>query len=273
MGGRGGSMGGSHGMGGGAGGGAAKAAAQAAPQTREQQLLAQIKNDPTAILKMSDRDAADTVAAIEKLPIATDGTERDCFIQRYMDLIGWSTNKPTVLDDKAYETARKQAGEKSLYHSVKNYGGKVGTEFNQQLMTGKTAFSFEGLYGAGTYWVHDNASSSANYGPHQVKAFLNSKAKVVSTHQLRQEWTQTAIKRPRLFAALSKAKRGSYGGDEETIYAFLAASKGYNVIVKSDYTNNSTARRRGQYVITLDRSATTMSGKTISNASRGMQNW
>ena len=72
MGGRGTSMGGSHGMGG--GGGAAKAAS-AAPQTREQQLLARIQGDPTALMQMSDQDAADTVAAIEKLPIATDGTD------------------------------------------------------------------------------------------------------------------------------------------------------------------------------------------------------
>ena len=67
MGGRGGSMGGSHGMGG-AGGGAAKAAAPAAPQTREQQLLAQIKGNPAALMQMSDQDAADTVRAIDNLP-------------------------------------------------------------------------------------------------------------------------------------------------------------------------------------------------------------
>lgn len=270
MGGRGTSMGGSHGMGG--GGGAAKAAS-AAPQTREQQLLARIQGDPTALMQMSDQDAADTVAAIEKLPIATDGTERDCFIQRYMSAIGWSNNKPTVLDDNAYEKARKQAGEKSMYHSVKNFGGKTGDVFNDQLMTGKTAFAFEGLYGAGTYWAHDSAGASAGYGPYQVKAFLNSKAKVTTTYQLSQEWNQLAAKKPRLFAALSSAKRGSYGGDNETIYPFLAAAKGFNVIIKSDYSNSSTSRRRGQYVITLDRSVTTMSSKTINNAWRSMANW
>ena len=112
MGGRGGSMGGSHGMGGGGGaGGAAKAAAPAAPvvqavappappkpkpkpkQTREQQLLAQVKGNPAALMQMSDQDAADTVAAVEKQALATDGSQRDCFVQRYMAEIGWATNR------------------------------------------------------------------------------------------------------------------------------------------------------------------------------------
>ena len=83
MGGRGGSMGGSHGMGGGGGaGGAAKAATPAAPQTREQQLLAQIKGNPAALMQMNDQDALDTVKAIATQPIATDGTQNVTFCQR-----------------------------------------------------------------------------------------------------------------------------------------------------------------------------------------------
>lgn len=112
MGGRGGSMGGSHGMGGGGGaGGAAKAAAPApaASQTREQQLLAQIKGNPAALMQMSDQDAADTVRAIDNLPIAKDGTQNDTFVQRYMSLVGWDANKPTVLSEAAYEKARQKA--------------------------------------------------------------------------------------------------------------------------------------------------------------------
>ena len=102
-------MGGSHGMGGGGGaGGAAKAAAPAAPQTREQQLLAQIKGNPAALMQMSDQDAADTVRAIDNLPIAKDGTQNDTFVQRYMSLVGWDANKPTVLSEAAYERPAKK---------------------------------------------------------------------------------------------------------------------------------------------------------------------
>lgn len=268
MGGRGTSMGGSHGMGG--GGGAAKAA-PAAPQTREQQLLARIQGDPAALLQMSDQDAADTVAAIEKLPIATDGTERDCFIQRYLNAIGWSDNKPVVLDDAAYEKARKQAGEESMYHSVKNFGGKTGDVFNQQLMTGKTAYASEGYYGAGTYWAHNDAGASGDYGPHQVKAFLNKKAKLVTTYTLNQEWHRIAVKKPRLFAAIKNAD-GGYGGNAEALYPVIAASMGRNVILNNQY-NGRTNRTKSQYVVTLDRSVTTMSSKTISNAWGFTRNW
>ena len=141
MGGRGGSMGGSHGMGGGGAAAVAPAvqvAPQAAPvvqavappappkpkpkQTREQQLLAQVKGNPAALMQMSDQDAADTVAAVEKQAIATDGSQRDCFVQRYMAEIGWATNKPELLTDAAYEKARKKAGEESMYHADRFYG-------------------------------------------------------------------------------------------------------------------------------------------------------
>ena len=111
MGGRGTSMGGSHGMGGGGGaGGAAKAAAPAASQTREQQLLAQIKGNPAALMQMSDQDAADTVDAIAKQSIRTDGTQNDTFIQRYLNAVGFTDDTPQLLSETAYEKARKKSG-------------------------------------------------------------------------------------------------------------------------------------------------------------------
>lgn len=174
MGGRGGSMGGSHGMGGGGGaGGAAKAAAPAASQTREQQLLAQIKGNPAALMQMSDQDAADTVRAIDNLPIAKDGTQNDTFVQRYMSLVGWDANKPTVLSEAAYEKARQKAGEESMYHADNASRAAVGKKMNQQLLSGKQAYYSQGVHGAGTYWAQSDAGGSGGYGQYQVKAFLN----------------------------------------------------------------------------------------------------
>lgn len=269
MGGRGGSMGGSHGMSG--GGGAAKAAPQAAPQTREQQLLAQIKGNPAALMQMSDQDALDTVAEIEKQAIATDGTQRDCFIQRYMALIGWATNKPELLTDAAYEKARKKAGEESMYHADKNFGGKTGDKFSKQLQSGDAAYYSEGYSGAGTYWAHNSAADSAAYGKYQVKAFLNRKAKLVSTYTLHEDARQLERKKPKLYAALTGAKRG-YGRVEESLYPVLAAARGCNVIVRDTFSS-STTRTAGQYVVTLDRSALTMSQKTVKNATTYTSNW
>ena len=141
MGGRGGSMGGSHGMG--RGGAAAKAAApaQAAPQTRQQQLLAQIKGNPAALMQMSDQDALDTVKAIAAQPIATDGTQNDTFCQRWLNATGLANEMPEVLDDVAFGKARRKAGANKLYHSDAPYDGKATTAVKtlQQLQTGKTA--------------------------------------------------------------------------------------------------------------------------------------
>ena len=276
MGGRGGSMGGSHGMGGGGAAAVAPAvqvAPQAAPvvqavappappkpkpkQTREQQLLAQ--------------DAADTVAAVEKQAIATDGSQRDCFVQRYMAEIGWATNKPELLTDAAYEKARKKAGEESMYHADKNFGGKTGKHYNQQLQTGSTAYYSEGYSGAGTYWAHNSAADSACYGRYQVKAFLNRKAKLVTTYTLANDARQLKRQKPKLYAALIGAKRG-YGRNEESLYPILAAARGCNVIVRDTFSPQ-VSRSAGQYIVTLDRGALTMSKKTVAGATTYMNNW
>ena len=126
MGGRGGSMGGSHGMGG--AGAAAKATApapHAAPQTRDQQLLAQIKGNPAALMQMSDQDALDTVKAIAAQPIATDGTQNDTFCQRWLNATGLANEMPEVLDDVAFGKARRKAGADKLYHSDIPYDGNA----------------------------------------------------------------------------------------------------------------------------------------------------
>lgn len=265
MGGRGGSMGGSHGMSG--GGGAAKAAAPKAPaQTREQKLLAQIKGNPAAILKMSDQDAAATVMAIAKQRIRTDGTQNNTFVQRYLNAVGFSDSKPQLLSDSAYEKARMKAKEASMYHADKNFGGKTGDHYNKQLQSGDTMFASNGYYGGGTYWAWGSASASSGYGRYQCKGFLNSKARVVTTDQLDKMGRAFSARHPKTYAALVKARAG-YGGTDETLYSFLAASHGYNVIQRGS------RKTVGTYMVTLDRSALTMSTKTIKNAQQGMTNW
>ena len=260
----------SHGMsggaGGGAGGGAAKAALQAAPQTREQKLLAQIKGNPGAILKMSDQDAADTVTAIAKQSIRTDGTQNNTFIQRYLNATGLSDNKPQLLADGAYEKARMKAKEASLYHADRDYGGKKGDQFAKQLQSGDTMFSANGYYGAGTYWAWGSASASGEYGRYQTKGFLNAKARVITTNQLAAMGRTFSARHPKTYAALVSARAG-YGGTNETLYSFLAASHGYNVIQRDSH------KTAGTYMVTLDRSVLTMSTKMIKNANGSTVNW
>ena len=75
-----------------------------------------------------------------------------------------------------------------------------------------------------------------------------------------------SARHPKTYAALVKARAG-YGGTDETLYSFLAASHGYNVIQRGS------RKTAGTYMVTLDRSALTMSTKTIKNAQQGMTNW
>ena len=109
-------------------------------------------------------------------------------------------------------------------------------------------------------------------GQYQVKAFLNGKARPITTYQLKQDFQQLRRRKPKLYNALAIAKRGSYGGSPETMYPILAAARGKNVIL-DNYWGNSTQRSARQYVVTLDRSVLTMSSKTIANADGYTPNW
>ena len=233
MGGRGGSMGGSHGMGGGGGaGGAAKAAAPAASQTREQQLLAQIKGNPAALMQMSDQDALDTVKAIAAQPIATDGTQNDTFCQRWLNATGLANEMPEVLDDVAFGKARRKAGANKLYHSDAPYDGKATTAVKtlQQLQTGTTAIASFGTHGSGAYLDYDAVSNVTMYaGMHgsQVKMFLNSHARIAKAADLRQSKSNFEIKHPKTYQYLISSHTTTQWGKSELKTVWLTSS-GYN---------------------------------------------
>ena len=234
MGGRGGSMGGSHGMGGGGGaGGAAKAAAPAAPQTREQQLLAHIKGNPTALMQMSDQDALDTMQEIAKMPLPSDGTRNNTFLQRYLEATGLANEKPTVLDEKTFEAERQKIGARVLYHSDLPTDGTIASarRTQQQLQTGATAYASCGVHGSGTYLDTDAASNAIcyGYGGTQVKLFINRNAKLARSSDLLQAESNFRVKHPKTYAYLQSLdkKLGKHRKSEiKTIYLTAA---GYNV--------------------------------------------
>ena len=233
MGGRGGSMGGSHGMGG--GGGAAKAAApkSPAPQTREQQLLAQIKGNPAALMQMSDQDALDTMQEIAKMPLPSDGTRNNTFLQRYLEATGLANEKPTVLDEKTFEAERQKIGARVLYHSDLPTDGTIASarRTQQQLQTGATAYASCGVHGSGTYLDTDAASNAIcyGYGGTQVKLFINRNAKLARSSDLLQAESNFRVKHPKTYAYLQglDKKLGKHRKSEiKTIYLTAA---GYNV--------------------------------------------
>lgn len=242
MGGRGGSMGGSHGMGGGgSAGGAAKAAApaQAAPQTRQQQLLAQIKGNPAALMQMSDQDALETVKAIAAQPIATDGTQNDTFCQRWLNATGLANEMPEVLDDVAFGKARRKAGANKLYHSDAPYDGKATTAVKtlQQLQTGKTAFASFGTHGSGTYLDYDAVGNATVYaGTHgsQVKMFLNNHARIAKAADLKQARINFETKHPKTYQYLISSHTNTQWGKGELKTIWLTSS-GYNAYDNGDW--------------------------------------
>lgn len=265
MGGRGGSMGGSHGMGGGgSAGGAAKAAAPAAPQTREQQLLAQIKGNPAALMQMSDQDALDTVKAIAAQPIATDRTQNDTFCQRWLNATGLANEKPDVLDDVAFGKARRKAGADKLYHSDVPYDGNAATAVKtlRQLQTGDTAFASFGTHGSGTYLDTDAAGNARNYAGYngsQVKMFLNKNAKIATFSDLFQAQSDFQNKHPKTYKYLISNHTGTKWGASELKTIWLTSS-GYN------------AYDTGRYKVAYSRKALTIC-KTIKGRQQVTSNW
>lgn len=265
MGGRGGSMGGSHGMGGGSSaGGAAKTAAPAAPQTREQQLLAQIKGNPAALMQMSDQDALDTVKAIATQSIATDHTQNDTFCQRWLNATGLANEMPEVLDDVAFGKARRRAGADKLYHCDMPYDGKAATAVKtlQQLQTGKTTFASFGTHGSGTYLDPDAASNVRNYAGYngsQVKMFLNKNAKIATFSDLFQAQANFQAKHPKTYKYLISNHTGTQWGASELKTIWLTSS-GYN------------AYDAGRYKVAYSRKVLTIC-KTIKGRQQVTSNW
>lgn len=272
MGGRGGSIGGSHGM-----QPAAKAAAPAAKtkkatpkapaakMTPGQALVAQLKNDPRALLKMSDSDALTAMKEIANQTVSA--SENSTLVQRYLDAIGWSEIKPTILAPGAYGKARRAAGAVNMYHADKDFFGTSGAVFNQNYLTGSKAYSYNGVHGAGTYWASQSASASAAYGTHQIKGFLNSSAKPIRRSQLTTFVRNFKKTHPITANYLAKTRSVGYGGPDETLLPIVAASYGYNTIL----AHNSMSRN--SYIVTLNRGVTTVCSKTNDNAATGMSDW
>ena len=260
MGGRGGSMGGSHGMG---GGGAAKAAAPT--QTREQQLLAQIKGNPAALMQMSDQDALDTMQEIAKMPLPSDGTQANTFLQRYLNATGLANEKPTVLDEKTFEAERKKIGARILYHSDMPTDGTIAStrKTQKQLQTGATAYASSGIHGSGTYLDVDAASNASIYGwgGTQVKLFINKNARVARIDDRRRAEAQFQSTHPKTYQYLTGLD-GKLGKKRTLeLYTIFLTSAGYNVF-----------SRPGGYKVAYSRKALTICS-TVRDSSTITANW
>lgn len=209
-----------------------------------------LQNDGTmdlaAFNKLGDDDMADILTEIDQYESDDDLKWRQLQptdTQRFFNQIGWADEKPTILDDKAYEAARKAAGVKSLYHTDAPYGRLSTQRMLDQFRKG-TQYLSGGLHGDGTY-LTESSSDSWSYGKfkptaRQQKMFLNHNAKVIDEWELHQKFNTWAQAHPKAYAALRHMRQGyqdktagwsSIDGSKSVFAAML----GYNVIKVGSY--------------------------------------
>lgn len=211
-----------------------------------------LQNDGTMDLasfsKLDDADLAAILGEIDQYETDDDLKWRQLQTtdtQRFFNQIGWADEKPTILDDKAYEAARKAAGAKSLYHTDAPYGSLSTQRMLKQFRQG-TQFLSGGYHGDGTY-LAEMSWDSWGYGggeptARQQKMFLNSYAKVIQERDLDQRFSAWQSSHPKAaqamkfmgqgYAPKSKSRRSGTTAGAKSVFA---AMLGYNVIQSGDY--------------------------------------
>lgn len=211
-----------------------------------------LQNDGTmdlaAFSKLSDDDMAAILNEIDQYESDDDLKWRNLRLsdtQRFFNQIGWADEKPTILDDKAYEAARKAAGADSLYHTDAPYGSLSTKRMLDQFRKG-TQYLSGGYHGDGTY-LAELSWDSWGYGggertARQQKMFLNKHAKIIQERDLDQRLNAWQTSHPKAWYALRHIGQGygsraslKAGGSFAGSKSVFAAMLGYNVIQSGDY--------------------------------------
>ena len=211
-----------------------------------------LKNDGTmdlaAFSKLSDDDMAAILNEIDQYESDDDLKWRNLRLsdtQRFFNQIGWADEKPVVLDEKVYETARTAAGAKSLYHTDAPQGNLSTQRMLDQFRKG-TQYLSGGYHGDGTY-LAELSWDSWGYGggertARQQKMFLNKHAKIIQERDLDQRLNAWQTSHPKAWYALRHIGQGygsraslKAGGSFAGSKSVFAAMLGYNVIQSGDY--------------------------------------
>lgn len=261
---------------------AAAAPTQAAAQTAAattaniQQLIAQARQDPTAILSMSDDDAEQVVRTLSTESNIKQGTDNDTEVQRYFNAIGWSEERPEVLHESEFQARAKSATDgpafgEIMYHTDADRGGTKGEAYNRQYLYGPMFFS-RGWHGDGAYWANatgnngrkNGAEHSAIYGDSQIHGFFNKNARAISETDLITQIKSIHTRMPKLFARVNSIQSQSTNrawtskgvGIKDGTISVWASMLGYNAI----YVDLGATRQgdRGYYVC-LNKKAMTVS--------------
>lgn len=205
--------------------------------------------DLASFSKLDDADMAAILTEIDQYESDDDLKWRQLQAtdtQRFFNQIGWADEKPTLLDEQAYEAARTAAGAKSLYHTDAPTETLSTQRMLKQFQQG-TQFLSGGFHGDGTYlaemswdsWGYGGGESTAR----QQKMFLNKHAKIIQERDLDQRLHHWQTTHPKAWQALKHmgqgyaSKNSLRGGSGSTSgsKSIFAAMLGYNVIQSGDY--------------------------------------
>lgn len=211
-----------------------------------------LQNDGTmdlaAFNKLSDDDMADILTEIDQYESDSSLDNRllrPSDTQRFFNQIGWTDEKPEILDERAYERARAAAGAKSLYHTDQPLPGRTTQTMLNQFRKG-TQYLSGGYHGDGTY-LAELSWDSWGYGggertARQQKMFLNKHAKIIQERDLDQRLNAWQTSHPKAWYALRHIGQGygsraslKAGGSFAGSKSVFAAMLGYNVIQSGDY--------------------------------------
>lgn len=204
-----------------------------------------------ALANMSDQELHDFLIDVNKTDIPS--FLSDLHLQRMLYAMGMN-GKPEVVDQNTFDGLAQNSP--VLYRTV-NDTVVDGVPFTSSdccdmLIDGDLTFVGRGIHGDGLYFSNSLSGSKA-YGDHTgqtVGAVLNSKARVISETQLRQDYDAFVKSHPQARKALGFAKSHS----THDSYSQFALIRGYNVISSDQYSNET-------YYTVLDRSALTMTNK------------
>lgn len=214
---------------------------------------------------MSDDDIANLIEASKYVDMpnhladVTDSTQKFVYKANINE-------KPTVLDDAAFDAYVKQNGyskSEILARSVNSASYRVGgvsytlsaQDTHDMVMNG--TFNYIGgkyggqVYGAGTYFEM-NGGRNSGYGSLTMRGVLKKDARVISKSNIDSEWNKYIKKNPKTGAKMSSISKGSM--------SMKALIMGYSVITSASGNSKNSS---GDYYNIIDRSALVLSSKTF----------
>lgn len=200
------------------------------------------------------KEIAKIVAGIKNDPNQQPDTNG---VQQFFNAIGWTSNKPELVESAQDLANMKDAKSEFLFHTDMPWGSvKDAKTFADQYMGDGRQFMSNGVYGGGTYFA-STEHDSWEYGAQERKAYqfmarLNSKAKVIDSDLLRKEISNLSMTKPKVWQAIKDMNDNSAHRVHDT-QSLFAAYFGYNVIY---------AKADGYYTV-LDRAATTVSREGV----------